>query len=72
MADVTQIDINGINNRWQKMLLTLSNMPDEVIRCRFPDGETARKAGMRMNAVIRNRPSWFNLLVRSAARMCTS
>lgn len=63
MADVTVININGISNRWQKLLLTLANRPEVVIRCSFPDGETAGMAGVRMNAVIRNRPSWFNLLV---------
>lgn len=63
MAEVKSVNLYGVTNRWQKLLLTLSNMPDVVIRCSFPDGEKARIAGMRMNGVIRNRPSWFNLLV---------
>lgn len=61
MAEVLCVDLIGVGEKWHKLLLTLANQPEPVIRCCFADVKTARMAGTRMCAAIKNRPSWFKL-----------
>ena len=63
MAEAQVIDMVDVKDGWLKLMLRFANSTDTVFRCECRNKEEALIARNNLNNTIRNRDTWFNMIV---------